>query len=174
MTIYKELSFENDVKSIEGVQFSILDSASIKRMSVCEITSTDTYSGSEPIIGGLFDSRMGVIENDKICKTCMQKNAFCPGHFGHINLARPVFHSQFFDTVRKLLRCVCYRCSALLIDPEDEAVCKVVNKKISRQKKFDLIYKLSSGKIKTCGGNNSNPLQGCGAKQPNKIQKEKS
>lgn len=172
MTIYKELSFENDVKSIEGVQFSILDSASIKRMSVCEITSTDTYSGSEPIIGGLFDSRMGVIENDKICKTCMQKNAFCPGHFGHINLARPVFHSQFFDTVRKLLRCVCYRCSALLIDPEDPDVCKVLNKKISRQKKFDLIYKMSSGKIKTCGGNNSNPLHGCGAKQPNKIQKE--
>ena len=168
MTIYKELSFENDVKSIEGVQFSILDSASIERMSVCEITSTDTYSGSEPIIGGLFDSRMGVIENDKICKTCMQKNAFCPGHFGHIKLAKPVFHSQFFDTVRKILRCVCYRCSSLLIDPEDEEVVKVINKKISRQKKFDLIYKLSSGKIKVCG----NPLHGCGAKQPSKIQKE--
>lgn len=172
MTIYKELSFENDVKSIEGVQFSILDSNSIKRMSVCEITSTDTYSGSEPIIGGLFDSRMGVIENDKICKTCMQKNAFCPGHFGHINLARPVFHSQFFDTVRKILRCVCYRCSSLLIDPEDADVRKVINKKISRQKKFDLIYRLSSGKIKTCGGNNSDSLHGCGAKQPSKIQKE--
>ena len=170
MTIYKELSFENDVKSIEGVQFSILDSASIERMSVCEITSTDTYSGSEPIIGGLFDSRMGVIENDKICKTCMQKNAFCPGHFGHIKLAKPVFHSQFFDTVRKILRCVCYRCSSLLIDPEDDEVVKVINKKISRQKKFDLIYKLSSGKIKVCGCNN--PLHGCGAKQPSKIQKE--
>lgn len=169
MTIYKELSFENDVKSIEGVQFSILDSASIERMSVCEITSTDTYSGSEPIIGGLFDSRMGVIENDKICKTCMQKNAFCPGHFGHIKLAKPVFHSQFFDTVRKILRCVCYRCSSLLINTEDEDVCKIINKKVSRQKKFDLVYKLS--KKQTCGGPNGSP-HGCGAQQPNKIQKE--
>ena len=170
MTIYSELSFENDVKTIVGVQFSILDAAAIERMSVCEITSTDTYSGSEPIIGGLFDSRMGVIENDKICKVCMQKNAFCPGHFGHIKLAKPVFHSQFFETVRKILRCVCYRCSALLIDPEDPEICKIINKKINRQKKFDLIYKLSSGKFKTCGS--SNTLNGCGAKQPHKVQKE--
>jgi len=170
MTIYSELSFENDVKTIVGVQFSILDATAIERMSVCEITSTDTYSGSEPIIGGLFDSRMGVIENDKICKVCMQKNAFCPGHFGHIKLAKPVFHSQFFETVRKILRCVCYRCSALLIDPEDPEICKIINKKINRQKKFDLIYKLSSGKFKTCGS--SNTLNGCGAKQPHKVQKE--
>ena len=170
MSIYKELSFENDVKTIEGIQFSILDSSTIERMSVCEITSTDTYSGCEPIIGGLFDSRMGVIENDKICKTCMQKNAFCNGHFGHIKLAKPVFHSQFFDTVRKLLRCICYRCSALLIDPEDPEVIKITNRKISRQKKFESIYKLSSGKFKTCGC--SNALNGCGAKQPSKIQKE--
>ena len=125
MTIYKELSFENDIKTIEGIQFSILDSESIEKMSVCEITSTDTYSGSEPIIGGLFDSRMGVIENDKICKVCMQKNAFCPGHFGHIKLAKPVFHSQFFDTVRKILKCVCYRCSSLLIDPANPEVKKL-------------------------------------------------
>lgn len=167
MTIYKELSFENDIKTIEGIQFSILDSESIEKMSVCEITSTDTYSGSEPIIGGLFDSRMGVIENDKICKVCMQKNAFCPGHFGHIKLAKPVFHSQFFDTVRKIMKCVCYRCSSLLIDPANPEVKKIINKKINRQKKFDLIYKLS-GKKKAC----DNPLHGCGAKMPHRIHKE--
>ena len=106
MTIYKELSFENEVKNIEGIQFSIMSADDIKKMSVAEIVSTDTYSGNEPIIGGLFDSRMGVIENDKICKTCMQKNTFCPGHFGHIELAKPIFHMQFFDIVRKILKCV--------------------------------------------------------------------
>lgn len=168
MTIYKELSFENEVKNIEGIQFSIMSADDIKKMSVAEIVSTDTYSGNEPIIGGLFDSRMGVIENDKICKTCMQKNTFCPGHFGHIELAKPIFHMQFFDIVRKILKCVCFRCSTLLVDPEDPEIMKYTTKKISRQKKFDLIYKACS-KVKRCG--TSNPC-GCGAKQPNKITKE--
>lgn len=168
MTIYKELSFENEVKNIEGIQFSIMSADDIKKMSVAEIVSTDTYSGNEPIIGGLFDSRMGVIENDKICKTCMQKNTFCPGHFGHIELAKPIFHMQFFDIVRKILKCVCFRCSSLLVDPEDPEIIKYTTKKISRQKKFDLIYKACS-KVKRCG--TSNPC-GCGAKQPNKITKE--
>ena len=168
MTIYKELSFENEVKNIEGIQFSIMSADDIKKMSVAEIVSTDTYSANEPIIGGLFDSRMGVIENDKICKTCMQKNTFCPGHFGHIELAKPIFHMQFFDIVRKILKCVCFRCSTLLVDPEDPEIAKYANKKLSRQKKFEVIYKACS-KIKRCG--TSNPC-GCGAKQPNKITKE--
>lgn len=172
MTIYQELSFENDVKQIEGIQFSIMTAEEIEKKSVAEIVSTDTYSGSEPIIGGLFDSRMGVIENERICKICHQKNAFCPGHFGHIKLAKPIFHMQFFDVVRKILKCVCFRCSSLLADPNDDDICKLVGKKISRQKRFDFIYKgFNSSKIKRCGAPNGNP-NGCGAKQANKITKE--
>ena len=87
MSIYKELSFENDIDSIKSIQFTVMSPDEIESKSVCEIVSTDTYSGNDPIIGGLFDSRMGVIENDKICKTCNQKNTFCPGHFVHIKLA---------------------------------------------------------------------------------------
>lgn len=168
MSIYKELSFSNDVETIKGVQFSIMSPEEIMSKSVCEIVSTDTYSGNEPIIGGLFDSRMGVIENDKICKTCRQKNTFCPGHFGHIQLARPVFYIQFFDMIRKVLKCVCFRCSKLLIDPKSPFVTRMMSKKFSRQKRFEMVYKCCS-KIKRCGGDNP---QGCGAKLPNKLSKE--
>jgi hypothetical protein len=38
----------------------------------------------------------------------------CPGHFGHIELAKPMFHVGFLEQVRKVLRCVCYRCQKLL------------------------------------------------------------
>jgi DNA-directed RNA polymerase II subunit RPB1 len=168
MSIYKELSFENDIENIKGIQFSVMSPEEIEKKSVCEIVSTDTYSGNEPIIGGLFDSRMGVIENDKICKTCNQKNTFCPGHFGHIQLAKPVFYIQFFDIVRKILKCVCFRCSRLLIDPNNPLLQKMMNKKISNQKRFDFVYKCSV-KIKRCGQENKH---GCGAKLPNKITKE--
>jgi len=168
MSIYKELSFENDIETIKAIQFTIMSPEEIEKKSVCEIVSTDTYSGNDPIIGGLFDSRMGVIENDKICKTCNQKNTFCPGHFGHINLAKPVFYIQFFDIVRKILKCVCFRCSRLLMDPENPMLQKMINKKFSRQKRFEFVYKCCS-KIKRCGQENK---YGCGAKLPHKTIKE--
>jgi len=45
-----------------------------------------------------------------------------------------------------------------------------MNKKISRQKKFDAIYRIcSKNKIKWCGSNND---IGCGARQPDKISKD--
>ena len=168
MSVYKELSFENDIDEILAINFSVMSPDEIRKKSVAEIVSTDTYSNNDPIIGGLFDSRMGVIENDKICKTCEQKNTFCPGHFGHIELAKPVYYIQFFDMIRKILKCVCFRCSSLLVDPQSDAISKLLQKKVSKQKRFELLYKCCS-KIKKCGQDNPN---GCGAKQPNKIVKE--
>lgn len=44
----------------------------------------------------------------------------CPGHFGHIELAKPVFHVGFVTKIMKVLRCVCFFCSKLLVD----AVCQ--------------------------------------------------
>ena len=43
--------------------------------------------------------------------------AECPGHFGHIDLARPVFHVGFLNKVKKLLECVCVHCGKLKADP---------------------------------------------------------
>ena len=40
----------------------------------------------------------------------------CPGHFGHIELAKPVYHIGFFNKTLRVLRCVCFYCSKLLID----------------------------------------------------------
>ena len=106
MSIYKELSYDQDIEVVKGIQFSVLSPQEIVQRSVVEVVKQDTYTGNEPVIGGLFDPRMGVLEHNKYCSTCQQKNIFCPGHFGHISLARPVFHPMFFDTVRKLLKCV--------------------------------------------------------------------
>jgi DNA-directed RNA polymerase II subunit RPB1 len=167
-SIYKELSFENDIDLITGVQFTVMSPDEIVKRSVAEIVSTDTFSGNEPVIGGLFDNRMGVIEHNKICKTCEQRHTFCPGHFGHIQLAKPVFYIQFFDIVRKILKCVCWRCSKLLVDGSSADIQAILNKKISRQKRFELIYKVCS-KVKRCG---QETVDGCGAKMPSKITKE--
>lgn len=170
MSIYKELSYDNDIESIKGIRFCILSPDEIKRMSVAEISNTNTFQFNEPVMNGLFDPRMGVLDNNKLCHTCHQKNTFCPGHFGHIVLAKPVFYIQFFDIVKKLLRCVCFRCSKLLIDPDSDEVKSILNKKYSRQKKWELLSKMCA-KVRRCGGSD-HTYPGCGAQQPDKVYRD--
>ena len=43
------------------------------------------------------------------------------GYFGHVELAKPVIHISFINTVLKILRCVCYHCSALLVSQVSRA-----------------------------------------------------
>ena len=61
MSIYAELSYNDqkvEIQEVKGIQFSILSPEEIIKRSVVKITKTDTYAGNEPVIGGLFDSRM--------------------------------------------------------------------------------------------------------------------
>lgn len=166
--LYKELSYEHEVDLVKGIQFCVMSPDDIQKRSVAEIFKSETYNGNDPVYHGLYDPRMGVIDHNKVCVTCEQRNTFCPGHFGHINLAKPVFHIQFFDTVKKILRCVCYRCSKLLVDPESDEVKAILNKKYSRQKRWELMHKLCS-RAKRCG---QYTVDGCGAKLPSPPYKE--
>jgi DNA-directed RNA polymerase II subunit RPB1 len=101
-----------------SVQFGISNPEDIRKRSVVEVTTDKTYQSNQPVPNGVFDSRFGVIENGKVCPTCKQTNQFCPGHFGHIQLARPVYLYQFFDTTEKLCNLICLACSKPLIDDE--------------------------------------------------------
>ena len=100
---------------IIGIQFSMLSPDEIRKMSVAEITSRDTYVNNKPVIGGLFDPRMGILDPGIICPTDGLNYINTPGYFGHIELARPVYYFQYLATVMKIIRCVCFKCSKLLI-----------------------------------------------------------
>lgn len=166
MSLYKELSYDTDIDTIRGIQFCVMSADEIEKRSVAEIYKTDTFNGNDPVPNGLFDPRMGVIDHNKVCITCEQKNTFCPGHFGHIKLAKPVFHVQFFPIVKNTLKCVCFYCSKLLVDPESEDMKAILNKKGNRQKRWESVYKLCS-RVKKCG---QSTIDGCGAKQPNIVK----
>lgn len=167
MSIYHELSPDRDIAGIDGIRFCIMSPDEILRMSCAEISKTDTYVSNEPVLNGLFDPRMGVTDHNRLCPTCDHANNFCPGHFGHIVLAKPVFYIQFFDVVKKILKCVCYKCSKLLISPEHPQLQAILKKKlITRQKRWELVSKLISSK--KC----EPALGGCGARQPDKVFRE--
>jgi len=154
----------SEIESIVGVQFSILSPEEIEKSSVVEITTQTPYEGNEPKIGGIFDPRMGVLENGKICRTCGQTNHGCPGHFGHYRLTRPVYYIQFHNMVMNVLKCICIRCSKLRIDKE-------LHKDLLLRKgeaRWKEVLSLSSN-IKRCG---QECEDGCGAIQPDKFTRE--
>ncbi len=71
---------------IIGIQFSILSPEEIRKGSVAEITSKEAYINNKPVINGLFDPRMGVIERGRICPTDEYDHTITPGDVGHIEL----------------------------------------------------------------------------------------
>ena len=153
-----------DIKNVDGVQFSISSPEDIRKHSVVEVTKFETYEKDVPVVKGLFDIRMGVTDRDIVCGTCNQKNTCCPGHFGHIELAKPVLNYHFIQTIVKLLKCVCFKCSKLLIDKDSE-ICKLLYNKPCKVR-WSEIYNLCS-KVKCCG---QETVDGCGAKQPSNYK----
>jgi DNA-directed RNA polymerase II subunit RPB1 len=154
----------SEIEPIVGIQFGIFSPEEIERRSVVEITTQATYEGNEPKIGGLFDPRMGVLDNGKTCRSCGQSNHGCPGHFGHYRLARPVYFYQFLQIILNVLGCVCIRCSKLLIDKKLNA--KVLKRRGEARWKEVLAL---CGNISRCGQQTED---GCGSRQPTRYVRE--
>jgi DNA-directed RNA polymerase II subunit RPB1 len=149
---------------IIGIQFSVLSPEEIRRCSVAEITSRDTYSNNVPVIGGMFDPRLGVLEPGLKCPTDGLDYIKTPGYFGHIELAKPVFYFQYLPTIMKILKCVCVKCSKLLINKESNKECM----DMKPDDRWNHVHQLAS-KIKRCGDDTKD---GCGCLVPKKIKKE--
>jgi len=153
-----------NISKVVGIQFSILSPDEIRKGSVAEITSRDTYINNKPVIGGLFDPRMGVLEPGLICPTDGLDYMQTPGYNGHIELARPVFYIQYLNVIQKVMRCVCFKCSKLLVSKEKYKQAL----KLQGETRWKYVFSLAS-KMKRCGEDTED---GCGTLQPNKIRKE--
>uniref|UniRef100_A0A452UNA9 DNA-directed RNA polymerase subunit n=1 Tax=Ursus maritimus TaxID=29073 RepID=A0A452UNA9_URSMA len=143
------------LRTIKRVQFGVLSPDELKRMSVTEggIKYPETTEGGRPKLGGLMDPRQGVIERTGRCQTCAGNMTECPGHFGHIELAKPVFHVGFLVKTMKVLRCVCFFCSKLLVDSNNPKIKDILAKSKGQPKKrLTHVYDLCKGKNICEGG----------------------
>lgn len=149
-----------------GVQFGILNPKDTEKRSVVEVKSASTYDGNSTIPEGLFDPRMGVLDNGVQCPTDGQTNLTCPGYFGHYKTCMPLYNIGFIETIRKILMGVCHRCGKMYVDPESPE--GRVIRALGPKQRFSEIISLSS-KISMCGGMSGD---GCGAVRPRTVIKE--
>jgi DNA-directed RNA polymerase subunit A' len=108
-------------KRIDSIDFGLLSPEDIRKMSVAQIVVADTYDEEgSPIESGIMDQRLGVIDPGQRCRTCGNRVGNCPGHFGHIELSRPIMHAGYAKVIHKVLRAICRDCNRILL--EDEVV----------------------------------------------------
>ncbi|MDD5111410.1 MAG: DNA-directed RNA polymerase subunit A' [Candidatus Altiarchaeota archaeon] len=111
-------------KKIDSIEFGLFSSKTIQKVSGARIYTPNTYDDDGyPIEGGLMDPRLGVIDPGIRCKTCGGRLGECQGHFGHIQLTRPVIHVGYAREIYNLLRATCRSCSRVLLPEEDLQKC---------------------------------------------------
>jgi DNA-directed RNA polymerase subunit A' len=106
-------------KVVDEIGFGVLSPQNIRKLSVVEIQTPDTYDeDGAPITAGLMDGRLGTLEPRQRCKTCGNTAIRCPGHFGHIELSVPITHIAFTKIIYKLLRATCRNCGRILLSDD--------------------------------------------------------
>lgn len=125
------LNDDSDVPTrlIQSTEFGIMSPEEITSLSVAEIEYVEMYENKMPKIGSLSDPRMGCVEKNMRCYTCDENINTCPGHFGHISLNCAVYHIGFLKTVKKILECICHKCSRFRLLPKDAKYKKLMTVK---------------------------------------------
>lgn len=123
------------MKRIKAIKFGLLSPSLIRKMSVAQIVTFDTYDEDGfPVRSGLMDPRLGTIEPGQKCETCKNYVGVCPGHFGHIELARPVIHVSFAHIIYQLLRSTCKNCGRIKIPEKMLAKLREQNRKYKEKR----------------------------------------
>lgn len=114
-------------KKLRAIMFGILSPTMVKDMAAAKVVTPELYDKEGyPVDGGLMDVRLGVIDPGLRCKTCGSRLKECIGHFGYIQLARPVIHVNFAGVILDLLRSCCRECGNLLIPKDKIAEVKTI------------------------------------------------
>ncbi|KAL6556325.1 DNA-directed RNA polymerase III subunit 1 [Orobanche gracilis] len=59
---------------------------------------------------------MGPANKIGSCTTCYGKLRECPGHFGYLPLALPVYNVGYLNTIVDIMKCICKNCSKVLLE----------------------------------------------------------
>ncbi|KAK9451487.1 DNA-directed RNA polymerase II subunit RPB1 [Limtongia smithiae] len=136
------------LKTVKEIQFGILSPEEIKAMSVAKIEYPETMDETRqrPRVGGLNDSRLGSIDRNFKCETCGEGMTECCGHFGHIELAKPVFHIGFIAKIKKICEAVCFHCGKLKLDESNAAFAQAIKIR-DPKRRFQAVWSLCKAKM---------------------------
>ncbi|ODV60282.1 DNA-directed RNA polymerase II subunit RPB1 [Ascoidea rubescens DSM 1968] len=159
------------LRTVKEVQFGLFSPEETRAISVVKIEFSEIMDENrKPKLGGLSDPRLGTIDPSFKCQTCGEGMSECPGHFGHIELAKPVFHIGFIPKIKKVCESICMNCGKLLLDENNFDMKKAIKIK-DPKKRFAAVWRLCKTRT-VCEADDDpeNPniihKTGCGHTQP--------
>ena len=127
---------------INKIEFKLLSPQMVKKLSVVEILKAELYDNDGfPMEGGVMDPRLGVIDPGLRCRTCNQTIGQCYGHFGNIELVRPIIHVLYAKLIHKILKSICGSCSRHIGTAKKCSYCGAEQKDV----KFEKPYSYNEG-----------------------------
>jgi DNA-directed RNA polymerase subunit A' len=125
-------------KKVKSLVFGVLSPKMIKQMASAKVVTPELYDKEGyPVDGGLMDTRLGVIDPGLKCRTCGSKLKECIGHFGYIELARPVIHLKYVNLIQVILKATCRECGKVMIPKAKADKYLVEIDKIRKEKGLD-------------------------------------
>ncbi|PHU11107.1 hypothetical protein BC332_18037 [Capsicum chinense] len=107
-------------RKIKSIQFSLFSESEILKQAEVEVFKAAYYeSTKKPIPNGLLDPHMGPPNKNGHCETCHGNFRECPGHYGYLVLALPVYNVGYLGTVVDILKCICKCCSSILLNDKE-------------------------------------------------------
>ncbi len=123
-----------ETKEIQSIEFGVLSPKLILKMAAVRIARAELYDpDGYPIDGGVMDPRMGVIDPGLRCRTCGGSVGDCGGHFGYLELARPIIHVLYAKFIYRLLKIVCRKCGKFLLDNREKTTLKDLLKTVAKR-----------------------------------------
>jgi DNA-directed RNA polymerase subunit A' len=122
------------IKQVKEIGFSLFSPEQIKRFASKKIVTPELYDmDGYPVDGGLMDLHLGVIGPGIRCRTCGGSLKECPGHFGYIELARPLLHIKFLPLIELCLKSTCKECGRIMISDDDIKIGRIEKAKNAKK-----------------------------------------
>jgi len=105
---------------VKAIEFGFFSPKMIKEMAGVRIEHTELYDPDGfPIEGGLADLRLGVVDPGLRCRTCGGTIGQCLGHFGYLELTKPIVHPLYGKKIYMILKSICRKCGKPLAEDNE-------------------------------------------------------
>jgi DNA-directed RNA polymerase subunit A' len=104
---------------VKSIDFSMLSPEMVRNLARVRIVTSELYDADGyPVEGGVMDPRLGVIDPGLHCRTCGGSIGECPGHFGYLELAKPIVHVLYTKSIYHLLKLTCRKCNRIMMEED--------------------------------------------------------
>ena len=137
---------------IYGIRFGIMNPQEMLKLAAEKITDASVNSKGAPLPKTLNAATMGPQDRSSKCEICQLTPCDCDGQFGAFDLPYPFVNVLFYENLFKILKCVCFWCSRILLNKSTSEFHFVISAEKDPAERLNLCV-AASERIRYCDPN---------------------